>query len=81
MNDLRKKMQLIWGITIVTILCILVFDLLLAELFPYGWLVPLLPLAVDMICCIRYLRCPYCDGRLRLTNHPFCPHCGKRILD
>lgn len=71
MNDL-KKMQLIWGISIA---------MLLSLLFPYGWIVSLVLMAVNTYCYIRYMRCPYCQMHLPIVQHPFCPHCGKRILD
>lgn len=81
MNDLRKKMQLVLGITIVAVLSIFVFDILLAKIFPYGWIISLVLTAADIFCCFRYLRCPYCNGHLPLANRSFCPHCGQRILD
>ena len=49
MNDLKQKMQLIWGISIA---------MLLSLLFPYGWIVSLLLMAVNTYSYIRYKRCP-----------------------
>ena len=72
MNDLKQKMQLIWGIFIV---------MFLALLFPYGWIVSLALMAVNTYLYVRYMRCPYCQMHLPIVQRPFCPHCGNQILD
>lgn len=72
MNDLKQKMQLIWGIFIV---------MFLALWFPYGWIVTLVLMAVNTYCYIRYIRCPFCHLHLPIVSRPFCPHCGQHILD